>query len=324
MSPPATAGSTAPRGPSRPQPRSSSSRPRQRGLDLVQHRSRSPAGRRSRDRARRGRARRPRPGRTPAAAAPWRADSSSGAIARMPSRLSRSIASSRSKASKSSTVIWRAAPSRSRRGRGRPRSARRSGGSPACQSPVPALSITISSSRPASRTRWPHHALGRRRAADVAHADEQDRGPQASRDPTRETAFAAHVAPAASASAAIPCGQTLRKPAAKARRRRRRGVDDLVDRDRAADDGVPPVRPAGAVGAELGHQLRHVDLRAEHGGLVGVGEQQVDRGVRGPGTPGRCFSGAAEAGSTLIFMPASRARSIAVIAAAREPGRSSE
>ena len=53
--------------------------------------------------------------------------------------------------------------------------ARRSGGSPRCQSPVPALSTSTSSpSRPASA---PEGRLGQRRAADIAEADEQDTSP---------------------------------------------------------------------------------------------------------------------------------------------------
>ena len=52
-----------------------------------------------------------RRGRTRAAAAPWRAPASSGARASSSRSLSRSIASRRSKRSKSSAVTWRAAPS---------------------------------------------------------------------------------------------------------------------------------------------------------------------------------------------------------------------
>ena len=126
-------------------------------------RSRSRAGRRSTGRARRGRARRRCAGRTRAAAGSSRARPA-GAIARRSRRFSRSAASSRSKSSKSRGVTCRAAPS-SVMPRARAASvARRSGGSPACQPPVPALSISISCSSPASRTseRMTPSAVGER------------------------------------------------------------------------------------------------------------------------------------------------------------------
>ena len=69
---------------------------------------------------------------------------------------------------------WRAAPSSTIPRRCAAAVARASGGSPACQPPVPALSISISSSSPACAQQRPHHALRGRGAADVAHAHEED------------------------------------------------------------------------------------------------------------------------------------------------------
>ena len=104
-----------------------------------------------------------------AAPSPSGARRAARAGSRGPSRRSRS---------KSLEVARRAPAARRPRASCRARAAaavaRASGGSPTCQSPVPALSISISSSSPASRDQRAHHALGGRRAADVAEADEEE------------------------------------------------------------------------------------------------------------------------------------------------------
>ena len=172
--------------------------------------------------------------------------------------------------------------------------ARRSGGSPACQPPVPALSITISSSRPGVAHERAHHALRRRRAADVAHADEQDLRHRAARPPSG------------------------RRPARRARRRVEQrvrgvagpgaeeaggervagagGVDHVVDVSAVCSTLVMPSVQRAPRGPRRDHELGHVDLRAEHRGLVRVGQQQVDRARSAPGRPGRWRSGAARRG----------------------------
>ena len=136
-------------------------------------RGRSRWGRRSRGRGRRGRRRRPPRGRTRAAAGSWRAPRRRARRASSSRSLSRSIASTRSKSSKSSAVTWRAAPSTTMPRDRAAATARASGGAPACQPPVPALSIATAARGP--RAQQPaHDPLGGRRAADVAHADEED------------------------------------------------------------------------------------------------------------------------------------------------------
>jgi hypothetical protein len=74
------------------------------------------------------------------------------------------MARSRSKRAKSSTVTCRAAPSSVVPRRAAVAVARASGGSPACQPPVPALSSSTRSSSPASRTsrRMTPSAVGER------------------------------------------------------------------------------------------------------------------------------------------------------------------
>ena len=141
-------------------------------LDEVEDLLEAVRRRRSRGRARRGR--RTDAGSNSRSSRTFARAVSVGATARRSRRFWRSAASSRSK----SLEVLGADLPRARPRASIPRAARRpvaraSGGSPTCQPPVPALSISISSSRPASRSSVPHHALGGRRAADVAHADKE-------------------------------------------------------------------------------------------------------------------------------------------------------
>ena len=90
------------------------------------------------------------------------------------------------------------------------------------------------------------------------------------------TARAASFAPAASAACGGP-GQALRKPAANASPAPVVSITSSSGSARSAD-GLDPVGPRRRRLRSLrDHQLRHVDLRAEHGRLVLVGQQQVDR-----------------------------------------------
>ena len=95
-------------------------------------------------------------------------------VARRSRRFARSIARIRSKSSKSSRRdLPRGALERDAARRAAAL-ARASGGLPTCQAPVPAESSSISPSQARLRDQRAHHALGGRRAADVAQAHEQD------------------------------------------------------------------------------------------------------------------------------------------------------
>ena len=116
-----------------------------------------------------------RPGRTRAAAAPCPPRRRPAENVRSSRRFSRSIASSRSKCSKSRGRTWRAAPSSviaARRGGGRRAAVGRVAGVPGAGARAVDLELVLEAGLAHEAA---HDALGRRRAADVAHAHEEDR-----------------------------------------------------------------------------------------------------------------------------------------------------